>query len=84
MDGGIYNWPNDLSSDDTLKARKQMAVMSSAVHHIAAISFTHFIDNFDENMVAIFISYVEVIKLGRIMNDQKFATGWNNRPELRR
>ena len=44
MDGGIYNWPNDLSSDDTLKARKQMAVMSSAVHHIAAISFTHFID----------------------------------------
>lgn len=61
-----------------------MAVMSLAVQHIAAISFTHFIDNFDENMVAIFISYVEVIKLGRIMNDQKFATGWNNRPELRR
>lgn len=57
MDGGIYNWPNDLSSDDTLKARKQMAVMSLAVHHIAAslaLYYTHFIDNFDENMVAIF------------------------------
>lgn len=56
--------------------------MSLVVHHTAAsLALPHahcFINNLHKNVVAIFIIYVEVIKLGIIMDtlgDQKFTTG---------
>ena len=64
-----------------------MAIISLAVYHIAAslACVTHiFLTTLMKTWLPFFISYIEVIKLGRIMNEQKFATGWNNTPDFRR
>lgn len=65
-----------------LRNRKQIAHVSLVVYHIVALLVLshadYFINDLDKNMVAIFIRYVEVVKLGRIVNtldDQKFTTG---------